>query len=98
MYRSPRCWKCSFSRLRLLHFASPRVLGEAGAHGAQRNAVRVRGSLSANRRQLNLRKRPLTPTLSPQERGERELELRTQLRAGHQNIAGDLAGAGDEFV
>src|SRR5690348_12249282 len=39
--------------------------GEAGTHAAKRNAIRVMGILRALRWQLNLRKRPLTPTLSP---------------------------------
>jgi hypothetical protein len=46
--------------------ASPRVRGEAAAKR------RVRG-LSAYSHLSSLRKQPLTPTLSPQERGEGEV-------------------------
>ncbi|SHK05245.1 hypothetical protein SAMN05444159_2286 [Bradyrhizobium lablabi] len=47
-----------------LSLTSPRLRGEVG-DGAQRR-LRVRGTL----RESSLAERPLTPTLSPQERGE----------------------------
>src|SRR5436190_8763417 len=54
---------------------SPRLRGEVGFYAKRK--IRVRGTL----RELNAWKQPLTPTLSPQERGEGEVVRRFNLNS-----------------